>query len=36
MMTLISVIVATAYLYSGAVVFGLTGKMCFLGIGDYS
>ena len=29
MMTLISVAVATAYLYSGAVVFGLTGKMFF-------
>lgn len=29
MMTLISVAIATAYLYSGAVVFGLTGKMFF-------
>ncbi len=29
MMTLISVAVATAYLYSGAVVFGLPGKMFF-------
>ena len=29
MMMLISVAVATAYLYSGAVVFGLTGKMFF-------
>ncbi len=29
MMTLISVAVATAYIYSGAVVFGLTGKMFF-------
>ena len=29
MMTLISVAVATAYLYSGAVVFGLAGKMFF-------
>jgi P-type Cu2+ transporter len=29
MMTLISVAVATAYLYSSAVVFGLTGKMFF-------
>lgn len=29
MMTLVSVAIATAYLYSGAVVFGLTGKMFF-------
>ncbi len=29
MMTLISVAIATAYLYSGAVVFGLTGKIFF-------
>jgi len=29
MMTLISVAIATAYLYSSAVVFGLTGKMFF-------
>jgi Cu2+-exporting ATPase len=29
MMTLISVAITTAYLYSGAVVFGLTGKMFF-------
>jgi len=29
MMTLISIAIATAYLYSGAVVFGLTGKMFF-------
>ncbi len=29
MMTLISVAIATAYIYSGAVVFGLTGKMFF-------
>jgi P-type Cu2+ transporter len=29
MMTLISVAIATAYLYSGTVVFGLTGKMFF-------
>lgn len=29
MMTLISVAIATAYLYSGAVVFGLTGKLFF-------
>ena len=29
MMTLVTVAIATAYLYSGAVVFGLTGKMFF-------
>lgn len=29
MMTLVSVAITTAYLYSGAVVFGLTGKMFF-------
>ncbi len=29
MMTLVAVAIATAYLYSGAVVFGLTGKMFF-------